>query len=50
VDDAAVAAFSARSRAAAYIADSYYNSPPWFEPKLKRMEEFFVKILQSKLP
>jgi acetyl esterase/lipase len=25
---------------------AFFNSPPWYEPALKRMEEFFDSILR----
>ncbi len=27
-------------------AHGFFNSPPWFEPALKRMEEFFLRMLK----
>jgi acetyl esterase/lipase len=27
---------------------AFFNNPPWFDPTLKRMEEFFVKHLSSR--
>jgi dipeptidyl aminopeptidase/acylaminoacyl peptidase len=27
-------------------AHGFFNRPPWFEPTLKRMEEFFLKQLK----
>jgi dipeptidyl aminopeptidase/acylaminoacyl peptidase len=38
-------------RAALFTAEGarhgFFNSPPWFEPTLKRMEEFFTTVLNA---